>query len=172
MNKVIHHIVKAIREIIPAFFFFFIMFHILLVTRALMLKQFGIDTPLSAVAVIGAIIVAKVVLITDRIPFLNQYPKKPLIYNVILKTIVFFAVAFTLLMLEEFLHVARTTKGFVWTTANIRAHISWPIFWVRQIWLFVLLFFYCSASELARAIGRDRVREIFFGPAKKSKEAS
>jgi hypothetical protein len=167
MNKIIHHIAKAIREIIPAFIFFFIMFQILLVTRALMLKQFGIDAPLSAIAVIGAIIVAKVVLIADRIPFLNQYPKKPLIYNVVFKTIVFFTVAFILLMLEEYIHVARTNKEFTWTGASIRAHISWPIFWVRQIWLFVLLFFYCSASELARAIGRDRVREIFFGPTKK-----
>ncbi len=166
MNKVIHHIAKAVREIIPAFLFFFIMFHILLVTRALMLQQFGIATPLSAIAIIGAIIVAKVVLIADRIPLLNQYPKRPLIHNVILKTFVFFTVAFSLLMLEEFLHVARTTKGFTWTWTDIKSHIIWPIFWVRQIWLFVLLFFYCSASELVRAIGHDKVREIFFGPAK------
>ncbi|MCM8761532.1 MAG: hypothetical protein NC938_06010 [Candidatus Omnitrophica bacterium] len=157
------YLAKTLREIFPAFLFFFIMFHILLVTRTLMLQQFGIAVPMSAVAVIGALVVAKVVFIAGRIPFLNQYPEKPLIYNVLTKTAVYFLVAMLFLALEEFVHISLREKGLLWTWQNISSRIIWPIFWVRQIWLFILLLFYCSSSELIRAIGKDKVREIFFG---------
>ena len=34
----------------------------------------------------AALLVAKVVLITDALPFVNRFPEKPLIYNVVWKT--------------------------------------------------------------------------------------
>jgi len=39
----------------------------------------------------------------------------------------------------------------------------WPHFWAIQILLVVLILMYCTRHELARVIGRDKVREIFFG---------
>jgi len=42
--------------------------------------------------------------------------------------------------------------------------IVWPHFWAIQLWLLVLLFFYCALRELVRALGADRVRRMFFGP--------
>ena len=40
----------------------------------------------------------------------------------------------------------------------------WPQFWAIQIMLLVLILMYCTARELMRVIGRDKVRRIFFGP--------
>jgi hypothetical protein len=71
-------------EILPAFVFFLVMFYMLLITKEIVLKRHGLPAGSSALAVVGALIVAKVVLVANRIPFLNLYPKKPLIYDVAL----------------------------------------------------------------------------------------
>ena len=163
MNKILSRIKELFLEVLPAFIFFLVMFHIMMVTRALVLKQYGINAPASAVAIIGALIVAKVILIANRIPFLNLYPKKPLIWNVILKTIVFAAITFVFLIIEGIINEARRQGNFAVGVENFMSNVSWPAFWARDIWINVLILFYCAAVELAHVIGRDRVREIFFG---------
>lgn len=162
MNKVIERVRREVLHILPAFVFFLVMFNILVVTRALALKQYGITPHASAVAIIGALIVAKVILIADKIPFLNQYPGKPLIWNILLKTIAFTVIAFLFLIIEELIRQARQDGGFSGAFASFGADIIWPIFWIRFMWLAILLLFYCAAVELFRVIGPRKAFEIFF----------
>lgn len=157
---------KIFSEIMPAFIFFLIMFNIMMVTRALVLKEYGITAPVSAVAVIGALVVAKAILIADRLSFLNIYPARPLIWNVLLKAVVFNLITFLFLIIEAFLHLARRLGSFDMAFMNFSAEIVWPAFWSREIWIAVLISFYCAAVELARVIGAERVKEIMFGRAK------
>lgn len=166
MNNILSHIKKVFLEILPAFFFFLVMFHILAVSKALVLRQYGIMLPASAAAVIGSLIVAKVVLIADRLPFLNLYPRKPLIYNIILKTFAFSAIAFIFLITEELVHLSLKCGNMAVAWTQMKGDVNWPAFWLREIWLFVVIFFYCQAVELIRALGADKVKEIFFGRSK------
>lgn len=166
MNKILHKIKELFLEILPAFVFFLIMFHLLLVTRAFILRQHGIATRSRAIAVVSALIVAKVVLIANRIPVLNLYPKKPLIYNVALKTVVFSVFTMLFIMVEDFVHAARTGSGFAAAWSRLTGDFSWTGFFLRQTWIFVLILLYCAGSELTRVIGKERVREIFFGDKK------
>lgn len=167
MNKILGRIRDLFREILPAFIFFLIMFHMLLISRALILRQYGIASRSSAIAVISALIVAKVVLIANRIPFLNLYPKKPLIYNVILKTVVFSIATLVFITVEELLRLARKDGSFAAAWGNMMSDFSWSFFAVREAWAFVLILLYCAGSELSRVLGVERVREIFFGNSKK-----
>ncbi|MDP2913350.1 MAG: hypothetical protein Q8N91_05015 [Candidatus Omnitrophota bacterium] len=172
MNKAIARIKKEFVEVLPAFIFFVIMFHVLVITRALTLKAYGITTHATAIAVIGALVVAKAILIADKLPFLNLYPKKPLVWNAVLKTIVFGAITFLFLFIEELLHQSRQYGNAAAGYEHLKTDVVWPAFWAREIWLTVLLLFYCSAVELARVIGADRVKEIFFGPVKRKDGAA
>lgn len=167
MNKIIGRLVKELLHVLPAFIFFLIMFYILVVTKALTLREYGITPHGSAVAIVGALIVAKVILIADKLPFLNLYPKKPLAWNVALKTIAFGMITFVFLFVEETIRAAHKYGGFSAGYEHLKADIIWPALWVREIWLTVLLVFYCSGIELARIIGFERIREIFFGAPKR-----
>ena len=40
---------------------------------------------------------------------------------------------------------------------------TWPHFWGIQILLLILILMYCTMRELARVIGDDKVRRMFFG---------
>jgi len=163
MTNIIAIIRKEFLRVLPAFIFFLIMFHILVITRALTLKESGITAHASLVAFIGAYIVAKAILISDRLPFLNLYPGKPLVWNAVLKTVVFGIITFLFLVIEEMFHQSHQYGSFAEGYRHLNTDVIWPAFWAREIWITILLLFYCSAVELARAIGIERVKEMFFG---------
>ena len=166
MNKMISRIKKELLDVIPAFIFFLVMFYVLAITRALVLKAYGITVHSATVALIGALIVSKVILITNKLSFLNLYPKKPLIWNVVLKTIVFGTVTLAFLFIEELLRQSRQFGGMAAGYEHLKTNVEWPAFWARDIWLTVLLLFYCAAVELYRVVGEDKVKDIFFGKNK------
>ena len=83
MQKILRTIKHELLEIIPPTIFFFVAFNVITFTKGLMLEEYGIKFSGFITATIGALIVAKVVLIADKIPFINKYPDKPLILSLI-----------------------------------------------------------------------------------------
>jgi hypothetical protein len=160
---------KELRELLPPTIFFFIAFHILVFLRALMLRQYGIQLSSVAGATVGALVVAKVVLIADALPFVNRFPEKPLIYNVAWKTGIYVVAALIVHYLEHLIPVWWRLGSVAAANRQLLDEVVWPHFWAIQLWLLVLLFVYCSLRELVRAIGPREVKRLFFGgPATRS----
>ena len=158
-----------IHEVIPPTIFFLISFHIVVLDRALMAREFGIRLSAVAGATIGALLVAKVVLVADMLPFINRFPEKPLFYNVVWKTAIYVCASIVVHYLEHLVPLW-WRMGFVAANEHLRTEMVWPHFWAIQLWLIVLILIYCATRELIRVIGRDRVRQVFFGvpaPAKR-----
>jgi hypothetical protein len=168
MSKFGHTIKHLILELIPPGVFFFVSFQLLAITRALMLRQYGIEVSTFLVATIGALVAAKVVVLADLLPFINRFPGRPLIYNIAWKTAIYFLAAFLVRYLEEFIHFYRQQGGIMSANRHLVDEVVWPHFWAVQLWLMVLLLIYCAAHEVVRALGRDRVRELFFGISSKA----
>lgn len=167
LKNIASRLKREFLHLLPAFIFFFVMFRILGITRDLALKTYGVVPRETAIALVGSLIVAKAVLIADKIRPLNQYPRRPLIWNVILKTVVFGVIVLLFFFAEEILRQAKASGGIAAGWRRLEADIIWPAFWAREIWLTVLLLFYCIASELARVLGAAKVKEIFFGIRKR-----
>ncbi len=151
-----------IRELIPVTLFFFAAFQLLALTDALILKQYGIHLTTFLAATMLALIVAKVVVITDHFALVNRFPEKPLIYNVIWKTLIYFTAAIAFRYLEHLIHFWRKSTSFADANRRLFEEIIWPHFWVVQLWLLVLLLVFCSVRELVRALGRERLAGMFF----------
>ena len=156
-----------IQEMIPPVVFFFIAFQLLAFTRALMLRQYGIEVTTFMAATIGALVTAKVVVLADLLPFINRFPGRPLIYNITWKTAIYFLAAFAVRYLDEFIHFYRAHRTVLGANRHLLDEVVWPHFWAIQLWLTVLLLIYCTMDELLRALGRDRMRELFLGPKHK-----
>jgi hypothetical protein len=123
------------------------------------------SVPLSLLQVaVGALILGKAVSIADVLPAVNRYPDKPLAYNVIWKTVIYFVAALVLHYLERLIDFWKEAGGFVAGHEKLLAEMVWPHFWAIQITLFVLILYYCVMREIARAIGPTKLREMFFGP--------
>src|SRR5262245_45417777 len=160
-------------EVLPPTIFFLITFHIVLLSRALMLREYGLRLSSVAAASVMALLVAKVVLIADMLPLINRFPEKPLIYNVMWKSIIYVAAALLLHYLEHLAPLWWHSGQFLEANGELWRDIVWPHFWAIQLWLIVLIFIYCASRELIRIIGRDYIMRIFFGgPLHGAREAA
>ena len=149
--------------VLPPPIFFFITFHIVVLDRRLMLRQYGLPLASSAGATLAALLIAKVVLITDKFPFVNRFPAKPLMYNVMWKTVIYVVGALFIHYLEHLVPLWWRAGNVGVANRQLMSEIIWPHFWATQLWLIVLIFVYCALRELIRVIGREKIIEIFFG---------
>ena len=163
MRTLLERVKEELLELLPPTIFFFVAFHIIVVSRALMLREYGVKVSAVAGATIGALLVGKVVLLADKLPAVNRFPDKPLIYNVAWKTLIYVLGALVVHYLEHLVPVWWRMGNLATANRHLLDEVVWPHFWAVQLWLVILLFVYCALRELIRAIGAREVRAMFFG---------
>ena len=163
MSKVFSFIKKEIRETLPAVIFFFVMFHLVAITQALLLKDYGITTAGAAVATAFALIVAKVILIVDKLPVTRVFQHRPAIYTIAWKTFIFGLITLLFRFIEETIPVAFKYRSVRGATVHFFQDLSWAHFWLIQLWLTVSLALFCTAAELMDECGAARVKKRLFG---------
>jgi len=167
MSKLSVKIKEEIAAVIPPTIFFFLTLSLVALIRVLMLKGSGLPVNSWVQIAVGALILGKAVVIADMLPFINRYPDKPLAHNIVWKTAIYTLVAMLIHYAERLFDYWKETGSIIGGNEKLLAEIIWPHFWAIQIILVILIFGYCTMHELVRVLGRNTVREIFFGrPAK------
>lgn len=162
MGKAAEKLKEEFFAMLPPTIFFFVALHILSLVRALMTRGAGLQVMSSAQIAIAALIIGKAVLLADLWPSINRFPEKPLIYNIIWKTVIYFVVATGIHYLERLFDFAKEAGGIAAGNQKLLAEIIWPHFWGLQIVLLVLILNYCVIRELGRAVGEQRLFRLFF----------
>src|SRR6516162_11446820 len=164
MHKVIEKLKEEFFAVLPPTIFFFVALHLVVFIRVLMAKG-GHFEPLSTTSIaVAALILGKAVLIADVLPAINRYPDKPLAYNVAWKTAIYLLLATVIHYSERLIDFSRQAGSLAAGNAKLIAEIVWPHFWAIEIIMFVLILVYCTAHELGRVIGREKLLGLFFGP--------
>ena len=164
MHKILEKLKEEFFAILPPTIFFFVMLHIVTFIRVLMAEGSHF-VPLSTMSIaIAALILGKAVLVADMLPPINRYPGKPLVYNIAWKTAIYLFVATLIHYLERLIDFSRQAGGFVAGDQKLLAEMVWPHFWAAQIIVFLLILVYCTAHELVRVIGKEKMLRLFFGP--------
>ena len=163
MSKASEKIKEEFFAMIPPTIFFFFTLGLVALVRTLMTKGTGLPISTPIQVAVGALVLGKAVLIADMLPVINRYPDRPLAYNVAWKTAIYVLVAVVIHYLERLVDFWKEAGGFVAGNEKLLAEMVWPHFWAIQIILVVLIFDYCVMHELARVIGVNRLREMFFG---------
>ncbi len=81
MSRIIQRLKREILGAIPTILFFFTIFQLLALTKALILKSYGIEVSTFLNATIAALVIGKVVPLADLLPIINRFLDKPIIYN-------------------------------------------------------------------------------------------
>lgn len=163
MKHLLEKFKEEVRAVIPPTIFFIIAIGLLIFTKRLMLKQYGIDFSDFGAAIVGGLVIGKVVLVVDHLPFVNKFPNRALIYNVVWKTVIYVLAAFLVRLAEHLIPLIIETGSVRQAFAQVIDEVVWPQFWIIYLWLSVLLFIYCTLRELVRVIGKDEVLKLFFG---------
>ena len=152
-------ILRELREALPATLFFLAAFHMIAVTKTVILADYHLDATRSAFATVAALIVAKSILLVEKMRIARLF-SRPRLASVLWKTLLFGVVASAFRVLEEVIPAMSAHEGLVVATRQAFGAVSWAHFWVIQMWLLALLFLYCLAAELVRVIGPAKVRAI------------
>jgi hypothetical protein len=167
--KLLENVKRIYTDLLPPTLFFLIAFSLILATQQLIMRDHDGDfwTGFSAV-VIGALMVGKIVLIVDKLPFVNKFPDRPLIYNTAWKSLIYFLAALLVRYLEKVVPLLTKHESLIEANRHLVDEIMWSHFWLIQMWLAVLFTIFCALRELVRVIGRERVLHMFFGVRRKA----
>jgi hypothetical protein len=164
MHKILDKLKEEFFAVLPPTIFFFLALHLVTFIRVLIARGSHFE-PLSTVSIaVASLILGKAVLIADMLPPINRYPNKPLAYNIVWKTVIYLLMATLIHYLERLIDFSRQAGGIVAGNAKLLTEIVWPHFWAEEIILLLLILMYCTARELARVIGREKILRLFFGP--------
>jgi hypothetical protein len=101
-------------------------------------------------------------LLADLWPPINRYPDEPLVYNIAWKTTIYSLVATVLHYLENLVDFWKETGSFLAANHMLLARIVWAHYWALELLLVALILNYCTFTELARVLGAEKLRDIFF----------
>lgn len=158
--------IKEIREALPATIFFLVLLHLIALTRAVALQDYSAAALRAVGATVGALIVAKAVLLVDALPLARGFSSR-LLGQILWKTALYGLVVLLFKIGEELVPLAVRHGGIAPAAAAMYNEISWPLFWVLALWVAGGLLLYCLGAELVRAIGAGRVREALVGPRRR-----
>ena len=85
--KLLKTIKNAFFEILPPTIFFLIAFLLILFTKRMILSEYGISWTGFGAAAVGAMLAGKVVLMVDKLRFINKFNGRPLVYNTLGKAL-------------------------------------------------------------------------------------
>lgn len=157
-------VAKEIREALPATIFFLWLFHMIALTKAVSIGDYSFTALRATVATVGALIVAKAILVVEALPISRAFSRK-LWIHIFWRTLLFNVVVLIFRFIEELIPLVRKHEGFFAAVAQLHDETIWPQFWVLQLWLFCALFVYCVVSEVVRIVGPERVKSMLFGSA-------
>lgn len=130
-------------------------------TKAVVLDEYSFTALRAAGATVGALIVAKAVLIVEALPIARLSSNRRIL-QILWKTLLYGVVALLFRFVEELIPLLSKHGGLVSAIKAMRGEVSWALFAVLALWILGGLFLYCLASELVRAVGPDKVKEALF----------
>ena len=163
MLRIVKWIKKETLHILPAVLYFFIAGNLFCLTFGWMLKEEGVRLANFSSTVIGAIIIGKVILVVDATPLLNMFSNRPLIYNTIWKTTIYFLFTFFFRTIEHLVPFMMKYKGPAIAWQHMMSEVWWARFWTIQTWMLILLLIFVLSQELVTGVGLDKLRKMFFG---------
>lgn len=163
MTRLVKWIKKEIGSVFPAVLYFFFAISLFKVTFGWMLEARGETLITFSRIIISSIIIGKVMLVADVMPFLNRFSNKPLIYNTVWKTAIYSLFGFLFMLMEHFIPGLLKHHNLSAAWQYTLSDTTWPRFWTAHIWLVILFLVFVVCREFIVALGEDKVRKMFFG---------
>lgn len=146
VKRAAYFLAHEFRRGLSVFAFFFVAFHMIALTKAVSVSGFSITWFSASVATIGALIIAKTVLLADNSRLANVFSQYG-IAGILWKTLLFAVIATIFRLIEEGIHASVAHGGLRTGINAIASAFSEPYFVVVELWLLLLLFLFCLLTR-------------------------
>ena len=163
VSRILKWMKKETLSILPAVFYFFCAINLFNMTFGWMLEVSGQKLLTFPRIIISSLIIGKIMLVADVLPILNIFSGKPLIYNTLWKTSIYSFFGILVFSAERFVPVIFKYGGTDTVWQHIVEDTPWARFCTAQVWLVVLFLLFVIFRELGGALGKGKLRQIFFG---------
>ena len=154
---------EEFRKILIVAVFFSAGFCLIHVSNRLLTEGSQIELVSLSRALFGGLIVAKVLLIVDILPFVDAFPGRPLVRNIAWKSLLYVTASVIFLYIEPFLKNLFKGAGLFVSHSRAWQELMLPHTWATVIWLAMLMAVFVTIQELSRVIGKDQLKYMFFG---------
>ena len=151
-----------LREIGLVTAFFLLWFLFFLTLKRLVLAQYEIEVSVLGTALIGALVVAKVVVILDKLPVARRFRGGALALHLLWRTLSYTAVVFLVMSAERLFHAWRETGALrpalahVWASRDLHHALATTLAVGSGLALFLL------SAEVDRRLGEGGLRRLLF----------
>ena len=166
MLRIFKRLLHETIEIVPAFIFFCVAFNLIVLTDMLTTERYGIKVFDFMSATILAVVVSKVMLAVNLLPWINAFRNRPLIFNTLWRAAFYTVTGLVLKLVELLIRYYLKHGNFVEGCRQLANDFNWPRFLAVQIWLAALFLVFAVLQEISRALGPGRLQEIFFARRK------
>ena len=150
---------KEFKEMLPAACFFLITFHMIALTKAVVLSTHGVTAIKASIATIAALMVAKAILIVDKLPIANLFDSV-VWHNIIWRTLLFYVVTMIFHLLESTVSFYLQPGSNTFRLGEVMEWISWQYFAVVQMWLISLLGLFTLVREIIQIVGHEQLVKL------------
>ncbi len=152
-------------ELLPTVIYFLIGFNLIALTKQIVLADHGVVFVGWKAATIGALLVAKVVLIADKLAIMRWVKGPPAIWPVFYRTALYTIFVFIAQMLEFLIEGWISGGSFGAGVAAIGAHFLPEHIAFVYLWVFVLFANYMAVTELRHSHGAPPLWRFLFSRA-------
>lgn len=147
-------------------FFFAAWLGVFMGLKVLILEDYQIRFGSFSMVLIGALILAKVVLILEHVPLGGWRRDKPVVVDVVLRTLLYAVGTLVVMLLEKGFESRHEHGGFGPALMNVFQHRDMPLVWANAICVTGALLFYNLLSALNRHLGSGGLVKVFLSHVK------
>lgn len=142
--------------------YFVFCFGVLMLLKVLLLEEYNIQFLGVSMILIGALVVAKVILILEHVNFGSWIKEKPAFVDIIFRTLLYMIGVFIVLLLEKSFE-GREEYGDFWSSfENIFNHVDINHVWVTIICVALAILGFNTLSVVNRSLGKGKLSQILF----------
>lgn len=136
--------------------------------KILILEDYQIRFGSASAVLIGALVLAKVVLILEHVSLGAWLRNQPVLVDVVLRTILYAFGTLVVMLLERAFESRHEHGGFGPALMNVFQHRDMPHVWANAICVTGALLFYNLLAVLNRQLGTGGLFRVFLSPTRNS----
>ena len=159
---VLASILKELRELFAITLYFLSCFVIFLTLKKLLLEEYNIQINILAAAIIGALIIAKVVLIGEKTNLGNRFARKTLLFHIIWRSLVYTTVVFFVTLAEHLFVCYRKVGNISQAVSELWVHHNIYHFFAMNIAVAISFLIYNFYRKIDSSIGKGALIKLLF----------